>query len=253
MISITSFLIVCPLIFLAGFVDAIAGGGGLISLPAYMLTGLPVTNCIATNKMSSAMGTTISTIKYAKNGYISLKPALFCIPCAFGGSAIGANIALIISDDILKIIMLVVLPLTGIYVITRKNLSSEKDPLPFPQTIIICMACAFFIGIYDGFYGPGTGTFLILLLTTFARMKVEHANGLTKVINYSTNIAALTVFIINGEVLFPLGIVAGFFGIAGNYLGAARFTKGGSKVVKPVMMIVIGIFFVKVFYEVVRL
>lgn len=245
------YLIICPLVFLAGFIDAIAGGGGLISLPAYMLTGLPVINCIATNKMSSAMGTTVATAKYAKGGFIPWKLAAFCIPCAFGGSAIGANIALLISNDVFKIIMLFILPLTGAYVIFKKEFTPKGESLSFPVTLVISMIVAFVIGIYDGFYGPGTGTFLILLLTAFARLKIEDANGLTKTINLSTNIAALTVYLINGEVLVPLGIVAGMFNIAGNFIGATRFTKGGIKVVKPIMILVIAIFLIKIIVELV--
>lgn len=246
-----NYLIICPLVFLAGFIDAIAGGGGLISLPAYIFTGLPVINCIATNKMSSAMGTSIATAKYAKGGFIPWKLALFCVPCAFGGSAIGANIALAISNDVFKIIMLVVLPLTALYVITKKDLTSNEKQHSFRTMLLISMLIAFVIGIYDGFYGPGTGTFLILLLTAIGRMKIEEANGLTKSINFSTNISALVIYIINGEVVLPLGIIAGCFNIAGNYLGARKFTSGGTRIVKPVMIIVIVIFFVKVLNEVI--
>lgn len=246
-----NYLIICPLVFLAGFIDAIAGGGGLISLPAYIFTGLPVINCIATNKMSSAMGTSIATAKYAKGGFIPWKLALFCVPCAFGGSAIGANIALTISNDVFKIIMLVVLPLTALYVITKKDLSSNEKQHSFRIMLMIAMLIAFVIGIYDGFYGPGTGTFLILLLTAIGRMKIEEANGLTKAINFSTNISALVIYILHGEVILPLGIIAGCFNIAGNYLGARKFTSGGTKIVKPVMTIVIVIFFVKVLNEVI--
>lgn len=243
------YLIICPMVFLAGFIDAIAGGGGLISLPAYMFTGLPVINCIATNKMSSAMGTSIATMKYAKGGFIPWKLAIFCIPCAFGGSAVGANIALSISNDVFKVIMLIVLPLTGIYVITRKEFTSKAEPHSYKVMVIIAMVIAFVVGIYDGFYGPGTGTFLILLLTAIGRMKLEEANGLTKAINFSTNISALAVFLVNGQVLLPLGITAGLFNIAGNYLGANKFTSGGTKIVKPVMILVIVVFFVKVLNE----
>lgn len=246
-----NYLIICPLVFLAGFIDAIAGGGGLISLPAYIFTGLPVINCIATNKMSSAMGTSIATAKYAKGGFIPWKLALFCVPCAFGGSAIGANIALAISNDVFKIIMLVVLPLTALYVITKKDLSSNEKQHSFRIMLMIAMLIAFVIGIYDGFYGPGTGTFLILLLTAIGRMKIEEANGLTKAINFSTNSSALVIYILHGEVIVPLGIIAGCFNIAGNYLGARKFTSGGTKIVKPVMSIVIVIFFVKVLNEVI--
>ena len=243
------YLIICPMVFLAGFIDAIAGGGGLISLPAYMFTGLPVINCIATNKMSSAMGTSIATMKYAKGGFIPWKLAMFCIPCAFGGSAVGANIALSISNDVFKVIMLIILPLTGIYVIIRKEFTSNTEPHSYKVMVIIAMVIAFVVGIYDGFYGPGTGTFLILLLTAIGRMKLEEANGLTKAINFSTNISALAVFLVNGQVLLPLGITAGLFNIAGNYLGANKFTSGGIKIVKPVMILVIVIFFVKVLNE----
>lgn len=243
------YIIICPLVFLAGYIDAIAGGGGLISLPAYMFTGMPVINCIATNKMSSAMGTSVTTYKYARGGFIPWKLALFCIPCAFGGSAIGANIALIISNDAFKIIMLIILPLTALYVLTKKELTPKTEQHSFKVMLLFAVLIAFVIGIYDGFYGPGTGTFLILLLTAIGRMKIEEANGLTKAINISTNISALVIYIINGQVILPLGIIAGCFNIAGNYLGASKFTSGGEKIVKPVMMLVITIFFVKVLGE----
>ena len=115
--------------------------------------------------------------------------------------------------------------------------------------ILACVLIAFVIGIYDGFYGPGTGTFLILLLSVFAHLKLGEANGVTKVINLCTNISALVVFLMNGVVLLPLGIIAGGFNILGNYLGSVMFEKGGAKFVKPAMIIVLIIFFVKTLYE----
>ena len=111
------------------------------------------------------------------------------------------------------------------------------------------MLAAFTIGIYDGLYGPGTGTFLILLLTGLAYMQLEKANGLTKTINLTTNTAALTVYLLSGNVQIVLGLVAGIFNIAGNYLGAKRFEMGGSKIVKPVVILVLTVFFVKTVYE----
>jgi len=245
-----NYLIVCPLVFIAGFIDAIAGGGGLISLPAYLITGMPVTVCLGTNKMSSAMGTTISTVKYARKGFVPWRIALFCIPCAFAGSGIGSNIALRIDDNIFKIIMLFILPLTGIYVLTKKELTPSGDELPYVKSVFVSMLVAFVVGIYDGFYGPGTGTFLILLLTALSRLSLSKANGLTKTINLSTNIAALTVFIINGQVMFPLGIIAGLCNVAGNYLGAGRFEKGGIRWTRPLMIVVLSVFFIKVLMEI---
>ncbi len=247
--SILTYVIVCLMVGIAGFVDSIAGGGGLITLPVYMMTGLPVHNCLATNKMSSSMGTCIATAKYASKGFVPWKIAPFCIPCAFAGSAIGANIALVISDGPFKILMLIILPLTGLYVLFKKDLSPAGEELDFKITLFLSMLIAFLIGIYDGFYGPGTGTFLILLLTGIAKMKLERANGLTKVINLSTNIAALTVFLINGQVILPLGIAAGCCNIIGNYIGAARFEKGGSKIARPIILLVLAIFMIKVVSE----
>ena len=111
------------------------------------------------------------------------------------------------------------------------------------------MAAALVIGTYDGFYGPGTGTFLLLLLTGAARMPLNDSAGITKVINLSSNIAALAVYIFSGNVLYPLGLAAGVFSIAGNYLGTRVFTAKGSRGVKPIMITVLGIFFIKLCYE----
>lgn len=243
------FLIVCPLVFIGGFVDAIAGGGGLISLPAYMLSGLPVHYSIATNKLSSAMGTAVSTAHYAAKGMIPLKLSLKCTICAAAGSAAGARIALMIDDYYFKLLMLVILPLTAVYITKNKSFSDDLEPLETHKTALIAMAAAFFIGAYDGFYGPGTGTFLILVLTAFAHLSLSEANGIAKVINLTTNIASLTVYLLSGKVLFALGLAAGIFGIAGNYIGAHFFTSKGGKITRPIMFTVIVIFFIKILSE----
>ncbi|MDY4767605.1 MAG: TSUP family transporter [Treponema sp.] len=246
------FLIVCPLVFVAGFVDAVAGGGGLITLPAYIIAGFPVHNAIATNKMSSSMGSTAATIKYALNGFINWKMAPFCAAFSLAGSAIGSNISLLISDSIFKIIMLVLLPLIACYVLKTKKIESSREPFSFTKTLIICVVIAFFIGMYDGFYGPGTGTFLMLLLTGIARISLNEAAGTTKIVNLSSNYAALAVFLFNGKVLLPIGITAGIFSMAGNYLGASAFTKKGVKFVKPIIILILVLFFVKIIMELIK-
>lgn len=248
-IAYWQFLIVCPLVFIAGFVDAVAGGGGLISLPSYMLAGLPVHYSLATNKLSSSMGTTISTIKYASKGYIPWKQAIFCVISAFIGSACGAKLALIVNDHYFKIMMLIILPIIAIYVTKPKALNVEKEEIPVLKSTIIAIFVALTVGTYDGFYGPGAGTFLILLLTSVSRMKLSDANGLSKAINLSTDIASLVVYLINGKVVIVLGLVAGVFCIAGNYLGSKYFVKSGAKIVKPIMITVLSVFFIKLLLE----
>ena len=246
-------LIICPLVFLGGFVDAIAGGGGLITLPAYMIAGLPVHRAIATNKLSSSMGTVTATARYARSGYIPYRQAPFFIVCALSGSAIGARIALFIAENTFKMLMLFILPLTAFYVLKKKDSFETKKPLPARKTLLIGMAVAFGIGLYDGFYGPGTGTFLILLLTCLAHISLQEANGISKVINTASNLGALAVFLVNGATLVVPGLIAGLFSIAGNLLGTKVFTKGGAKITRPIMLTVLAVFFIRIVSEMISL
>ncbi|MCR5088636.1 MAG: sulfite exporter TauE/SafE family protein [Oscillospiraceae bacterium] len=240
---------VYPAVFIAGIVDAIGGGGGLITLPVYMLVGLSPHQAIGTNKMSSCMGTAIATYRFAKEGYINWKTALFAVAAALAGSYTGANLSLLISNHLFKILMLFILPLTAFFVLRTKDFDAERKPYGFRKTCVLCCVTAFLIGAYDGFYGPGTGTFLILLLTSVAHLSLKGANGLTKVINMTSNITSLAVFLYNGTVLAPLGILAGVCNMAGNWIGVSFFDRKGGAVVKPVILLVLGIFLVKTILE----
>lgn len=249
-ITVTTFLIVCPLVFLGGFVDAIAGGGGLISLPAYMIAGLPVHNSIATNKLSSGMGTTVSTYRFARGGNIPWKKALPCVVMAMIGSSTGARLALMVNADLFKRLMLIIIPVTAFYVMRNKKMGEDPEPLEFRKMLIRASAAALIIGMYDGFYGPGTGTFLILLLSGFARFRLGEANGVAKSINLTTNLTSLAVYLMSGKVIIVLGLVAGLFGIAGNYIGVSFFNEKGAKAVKPIMIVVLTIFFIRILTEI---
>ena len=248
--SLLTYLLVCPLVFLGGFVDAVAGGGGLISLPAYLIAGLPVHNAIATNKLSSAMGTTTAVIRLTRSHYVPWKKALPCVAAALIGANIGARLALLVSDALFKRLMLVILPLTAFYITRSRSLDIARPELPPLKTALISTAIALVIGAYDGFYGPGTGTFLILLLTAFAHFPLGEANGVAKSINLATNISSLAVYLANGKVLPLLGFAAGLCGIAGNYIGITFFEHRGSRVVKPVMLAVLTLFFIRILSEI---
>ncbi len=250
-LSIITFLIVCPLTFLGGFVDAVAGGGGLISLPAYMIAGLPVHNAIATNKLSSGMGTTVATYRLASLGYIPWRKAALCIVMAIIGSSTGAKLALMVDADLFKKLMLVIIPATAIYVMRNKNMDEPKEPLADRQTVIRASLVALLIGVYDGFYGPGTGTFLILLLSGFAHISLKESNGIAKSINLTTNLSSLAVYLMNGKVIILLGLAGGLFGIVGNYIGVTFFKNKGAKAVRPLMIIVLVIFFIKILTEII--
>lgn len=254
--NISQLFIICPLIFIGGVVDAIGGGGGLITLPAFLIAGFPVHISIGTNKVSSAMGTAIAFYKFMRDGYMPLKLSLCGIIFALAGSSLGAKTALLISDYAFKILMLVILPVTAYYVFRSQNLLKEEKYSSTEintRTYIICILVAFFIGFYDGFYGPGAGTFMLLLLAGAAKLSVQKANGVTKAINFATNVAAIAVYFFNGKIILPLGIIAGCFSIMGNYIGAKFFEKGGAKAVRPVILIVLSLFFVRVIYDLIVL
>ena len=252
MISLTTLLIVCPLLFAAGFIDSIAGGGGLISLPAYVFAGLPIHQAVATNKLSSTMGTTVSTIKYWKDGYIKLKLCAVGIVGAIIGSSAGSNLGLYLDERVLKIVILCVLPIVAFYVLKNKDMGPKegKEPFSAKKTAVFTFFVAVVLGVYDGLYGPGTGTFLILLFTGVCRMSLQDAQGSCKAINLTTNIAALVVYLLNAKVLIPLGIAAGIANMLGNYFGSRAFTSKGVKFVRPLILLNCIVFFIKICTEV---
>lgn len=181
------------MLFLAGFVDSIAGGGGLISLPAYLFTGLPIHTAIATNKFSSTFGTALATVRFIGEKLVLLRLAVPSVVCGFIGSACGAKLSLLVSDHVLKFLLLLVLPLAAFCVLNRRFFKEKphSEIIADRRTIIVVTVSALLVGVYDGLYGPGTGTFLIIAFIVVGRMSVARANAHTKVINLSTNIAAL--------------------------------------------------------------
>ena len=236
------FLIVCPLVFLAGLVDAMAGGGGLISLPAYFFAGLPPHAAIATNKLSSTLGTLVATVRYALFGYMVKRFVVAGVACGL----VGANLALLADATVLTVVMLVALPPVAFLVFRSKNLDRFAErPLPPRQALAATALIALAVGVYDGFYGPGTGTILMLLLAAVAHQDVRTGAGTTKAINLATNVAALAVFLVNGAVLIPLGLAAAAFNIAGNWLGSTFFDKKGALILRPIMLVVIVLFAIR--------
>ena len=240
--NLHEFLIVCPLVFLAGFVDAIAGGGGLISLPAYMFAGIPVHHAIATNKLSSATGTAVSTWHLVKSKCVDICLVPGTVACAFVGSIAGANLALIISDKVLKTVLVFVLPVVAFCVLRDKDLKPViPEGFTRKKQYLIMAACSFVIGIYDGFYGPGTGTFLLIMF-----MGLAHLTSMESVVNLTSNISALITFILAGKILWVLGLSASVFSIAGHYLGAHMVVKNGVKIIKPIILLVLALLLIKI-------
>ena len=242
-------LIVCPLVFLGGFVDAIAGGGGIITLPGYLMAGVPAHVALATNKLSSAVGTCVSTARLARGGYIDVRLALPAVACALVGSPIGARLALLVPETAFRFVLMLALPVAAVFVLRKKSLRPETLPMAQGRRTAIMCACALGCGVYDGFYGPGTGTFLLMLLSGAAQLGVRDASGQMKAVNLASNVAALVTFALAGQVAWALGLIAGAFGIAGHYLGAGRVLHDGTRIVRPVIAVVLVLLFAKTALE----
>lgn len=199
------------------------------------------------------MGTAVASFYYLRQGFMKWKICAPAIVAAIAGSSLGAKLTLMIDERTLKIAMLIVLPVILFYVLRSKALQENPDYEVVDRInlnlILKCIGIAFAVGIYDGIYGPGTGTFLMLLFTAFCHLSLHDAAGTTKAINLTTNISALVVFLVNGAAYIPLGIAAGCCNMIGNYLGSHCFTSNGSKIVKPIIVVVIVIFFIKVLTE----
>ncbi len=243
-------LIVCPLVFAASLLDAVAGGGGLVSLPAYLIAGLPPHNAIATNKLSSSIGTCASTARFIRNKCVDWPTAIPSAILAVLGSVAGAQLILAIDDNVIRYIMLVLVPILAFVVLKKRDLAAEPlEPVSRKRQFLVVCIAALFVGMYDGFYGPGTGTFLLLAYTQLAKMPLRLAAGNVKIANLSSNIGSLAVFLLHGQAIIPLGLISAVFAVAGHYIGAGVLLKHGAKVVKPFVLTVLALLFVRLIYD----
>ena len=240
---------ICFGVFCASFMDAIGGGGGIISVPTYLLAGLPVHFALGTNKLSSCIGTVASTVRYIRNGCVDWLLGIPSVALALFGAHIGTKLQLAADEKYLKLLLLIVLPVIAVILLKKKALPEQREPMNEWRRRGIVWGSALVIGAYDGFYGPGTGTFLLLLFCYVAKMDVRTASGNVKLVNLSSNIGALATSLVAGKVLVPVGLLAAVFSIAGQYIGAGLALKNGSKIVRPVILVVLVLLATKVVLE----
>ncbi|MBR6413655.1 MAG: TSUP family transporter [Oscillospiraceae bacterium] len=226
-------------VFVASFVDAIGGGGGIISVPVYLLAGLPTHLALGTNKMSSGIGTAVSTLRYLRRGFVDWMLALPSVALAVCGAYLGTTLQLMADERILKYLLLLVLPLAALALLRKKSLPEERGAISRRKQCAAVWGSSLVIGVYDGFYGPGTGTFLLLSYCALGRLDVRTASGTVKLVNFSSNMGALATSLLAGKVLVGVGLIAACFSIAGHYLGAGLAIKNGAKIVRPVILAVI--------------
>ena len=242
-------LLVCVGVFCASFMDAIGGGGGIISVPSYLLAGIPVHFALGTNKLSSCIGTVASTLRYVGNGYVDWPLAVPSIILALVGAHLGTRLQLAVNEQFLKILLLFVLPLIAAVLLKKKTLPEERGAIREWVRCAIVWSASLVIGAYDGFYGPGTGTFLLLVFCYLAKVDVRTASGNVKLVNLASNVGALATSLAAGKVLIPLGLISAVFATAGQYLGAGLALKNGSKIVRPVILVVLALLTGKILLE----
>ena len=247
------YLMVCPLIFLGGFVDSVAGGGGLITLPAYLMAGLPAHMAMGTNKVVNALGTGTAAVRYFRSGKMHVRVAVISGLFALAGSTAGSQIALLIPGEVLKLCMLVALPVVAVVLTVKKDFGKETPASPKPRSrgyeATAAALIGLVIGCYDGLVGPGTGTFMIMAYTMALSMDLITASGCAKVGNLASNVASAVVFLLNGQVLWPLAIPAAVCNALGGYCGARYAIRGGSGKVRGMIFLVLGLMFAKMLWD----
>ncbi len=248
-ISLQTLLIVCPLVFLAGFVDSVAGGGGLISLPAYYLAGLPPVMAAGTNKLSACLGTAASTVRFVRGHKVVWQVGLLAALGAFPGSFLGTRLLMHIPEETLRLLMIVAIPLVACVVLRRRKEVMGWRIVPAPWVKPLAFAIGLVVGFYDGLVGPGTGTFLILLFTMILGLEGVLASGTAKIVNLSSNVVSLLSLLASGQVAVALGLAAAVCGIAGNWLGAGMTMKRGTGFIRTMMLIVLVLLLAKMVWD----
>ncbi len=248
-LTLPMILIVLAGAFLAGFMDGIAGGGGIVSVPAYFLAGLPAHLALGTNKLSSCVGTAVSAGRFIRGGYVDWKLGVPSIVLAILGATLGTRLQLMMDERVLKYLLLIVLPIVAFVVLRQRSLPEERGDIAPGRQAAVVLAAALIIGAYDGFYGPGAGTFLVLTFCTLGKLDVRTAAGNVKIVNLSSNLGALATSLLHGKVFLALGLIGAVASVAGHWIGSGLAIKDGSRIVKPAILVVLVLLTVKVVSE----
>lgn len=237
-VTIEIFLILFLGGFSAGFVDSIAGGGGLISLPVLLSVGLPPQLALGTNKLQGTFGTLSSSYNYIRNKKVDLRESLTGIIFTFIGAAIGAWLIQQLDPGFIKHIIPILLLVVFVYTLLSKDLGyKRRDALMSKGWFFVAFGLG--LGFYDGFFGPGTGSFWTAGLLVLLGYDMTRAAGATRIMNFTSNVVALNVFIIGNNVLYSAGICMAFGQILGARIGSGLAIKNGARFIRPIFLIVV--------------
>ena len=232
--DVTVYIILFFVALIASAIDAIAGGGGLLVVPTMLLLGVNPLVTLGTNKLQSCFGTATSSFNYYKNGLLKEKNIYFLISLSFIGSLIGTLLVSQLSNELLANLIPILLISAAIFLILNKGnrLNISKSlMIAFTPLILI-------IGFYDGFFGPGTGTFFVLTFLIIKERNLMEATAATKVLNFTSNFASYIVFQTKGFVIIELALIMAIAQIIGAYVGSKLAIKNGEKFVRPVIVLI---------------
>lgn len=250
LISIQGFLL-CITYFFAGVIDSICGGGGLITIPVMLMTGVPTHYITGTNQCSACLGTFAATYNYVKSGKIHYRSALFTVPFAMIGAYLGARLNLLVPERYLEIFMTLMIPVIAIFMIANKKTGEQDliDEFSTSSILIRSAVIGFVVGGYQGFYGPGGGLFFVLAYAIFLKLSLIRATGNMRIVGGIASLTSTFAYAVSGNVLWKLAIAATLFNIVGSYLGASLAIKNGSKLIRPIMLLVVALLFGKLLFS----
>lgn len=236
--------------FLAQFVDSIAGGGGLISIPALFAFGVPPHFALGTNKFGAMFGTVSSSIAFIRSKNIHKELLMYMIPCTILGAVLGVNTVLMINQKILNAIVLVLLLVVCAYTVLKKDMGSEDRFTGMSRkNIVIGCAIALSLGFYDGFFGPGAGSFLIFSFITFLGFNFLQSCGNGKILNACSGVTSFIVFALHGKVIYSIGIPLAMSMIVGALVGTRLAISNGAKLIKPIFILISISFIIKLSFN----
>jgi len=221
----------------AGFIDAIAGGGGLLVLPVLLWTGLTPAQALATNKLQAVFGSFSATIRFIRQGTIDLRLMIRAILFAFAGSACGTICIQLLHSDALEKLIPILLISFALYFLFSPRVG-DKDAKPRISLRLFSFIFAFIIGFYDGFFGPGTGSFFAMAFVMLLGYNLIKATAHAKLLNFTSNLAALIFFILGGQVVWKVGLVMAIGQFIGGHIGAHMVLRHGSSLIRPLLVII---------------
>lgn len=233
---------------IAGFIDAMAGGGGLLTLPALLAVGVPPTQALATNKLQSSFGSFSATWYFVRNGIVNLKEMKLAIACTFIGAACGAELVQHMDASLLTSLIPLLLIGISLYFLLAPATKTHNGPATLSETAF-AFTVGFGIGFYDGFFGPGTGSIFTVCFVVLGHFSLIEATARTKVLNFTSNIAALLFFVIAGLPIWKIGLVMAVGGFLGARMGAKIVVTKGQKWIRPLVIVMSMLMAIKLLWQ----